>query len=86
MFAIGFSVSLGIMLITDYMLGAEAEFLNAWTIVIAWIKPTSSIPPSMVMQKFGLAGATIIMLLANLLAGVLLVFLIRFISHIIINA
>lgn len=81
MFLIGFGVSLSIMLITDYLLGEEAEFLNAWAIITSWLKWETGIAPSLVMQKLGLAGATMVMLIANFIGGSLLVVLTRIITR-----
>lgn len=80
MFAAGFGVSLAIMLITDYILGPEAEFLNAWAIVTSWLRIDTGIAPSLIMRKAGLSGATAIMILANLAGGSLLVLITRGIS------
>lgn len=65
--------SLGIMLVIDYVLGAEAEHLNAWVIVNRLFGNTTSIGDSMAIRKLGLAGATLLMLGINFLLGFVLI-------------
>lgn len=80
-YLIGFLVSFLIMLLTDYILGEEAEYLNAWSIICHWIQSDTKITSSFIMNKYGLLGATFIMLLANILIGSLLVLSARTITQ-----
>ena len=73
--------SLCIMIIIDYLLGAEAEHLNAWVIVNRLFGNATTIGDSLAIRKFGLAGATFIMLLANAIFGSLLLQLVRIIIN-----
>lgn len=67
-----------IMIIVDYMLGSEAEFLNAWAIINKLINPYLIINDSWVVEKTGLFGAVGIMLATNAILGVLLINIIKF--------
>jgi hypothetical protein len=76
--AAGFAC-LCIMIIIDYILGAEAEHLNAWVIINRLFGKETGIGDSLAIRRFGLAGATLIMLLVNTFFGAVLVQIIRFI-------
>ncbi len=65
--------SLCIMIIIDYVLGAEAEHLNAWVIITQWFGYDTGIGDSLAIRKLGLYGATLAMLLVNTCIGVLLI-------------
>jgi hypothetical protein len=71
------------MVIVDYLLGAEAEHLNAWVIINQLFGNSTSIGDSLAIKQFGLTGATFVMLLANTLFGIVLVQLIKGIIHIV---
>ena len=66
-----------IMMIIDYVLGAEAEHLNAWVIVNRLLGRETGIGDSLAIRQFGLAGATFLMLFLNTLFGAILIQLIR---------
>ena len=66
-----------IMIIVDYILGAEAEHLNAWVIINRLLGNETGIGDSLAIRKFGLAGATLLMLASNTLFGVILIQLIK---------
>lgn len=72
---------LGIMIIIDYLLGAEAEHLNAWVIINRLFGRDIGIGDSLAIRHFGLAGATFLMLLANMLFGGILIQLLRLFIH-----
>jgi|GEM_PF-1364514 len=72
-----------IMIVIDYILGAEAEHLNAWVIANKLAGNTTNIGDSLAIKKLGLAGATVIALAANFLFGVVLVQLLKLIIRII---
>lgn len=72
-----FLVAYIIMLITDYLLGKEAEHLNAWSVLLHTFNIKTDIPPSKAMVKFGLWGAWGIILLANSFFGFIAVQLLR---------
>ena len=62
-----------IMIIVDYVLGAEAEHLNAWVIVNRLAGIQTSIGDSLAIRRLGLAGATLLMLAVNTLFGAVLI-------------
>lgn len=68
--------SLSIMLIVDYVLGAEAEHLNAWVILNRLLGNTTTVGDSLAIQKLGLVGATLLMLAINFIFGIILIKLI----------
>lgn len=70
---------LGIMIIVDYVLGAEAEHLNAWVIINKLFGHDVGISDSLAIKKFGLFGAAAVMLLLNTFFGVILVQIIKLI-------
>lgn len=72
-YAIAALGALCIMIIIDYILGAEAEHLNAWVIMNRLFGLESNIGDSMAIQHFGLVGAAVIMLILNSIFGVLLI-------------
>ena len=72
-----------IMIIIDYILGAEAEHLNAWVIVNRLFGNETTIGDSLAIRHFGLAGATFIMLAVNTIFGVVLIQFIKLIIHIV---
>ena len=74
---------LGIMIIIDYLLGAEAEHLNAWVIVNQLIGNDLGIGSSLAINKLGLLGATALMLVLNGLFGAVLINLLRLFIQII---
>lgn len=65
------------MITIDFVLGAEAEHLNAWVIVNRVAGNQTTIGDSLAIQKLGLTGATILMLVINFLFGLGLIQLIR---------
>ncbi len=65
--------ALGIMIVIDYVLGAEAEHLNAWVIVNRLVGNTDTIGDSLAIRQFGLAGATLLMLALNTVFGFMLI-------------
>tara|TARA_R110002050_G_scaffold272655_1_gene416465 strand:+ start:5186 stop:5473 length:288 start_codon:yes stop_codon:yes gene_type:complete len=62
-----------IMVIVDYLLGTEAEHLNAWAIVNKLFGRDTGVGDSRSIQYLGLFGATLLMLIVNGLFGVLLI-------------
>ena len=66
-----------IMIIVDYMLGSEAEHLNAWAILNKLLGKETAIEDSLAIRQFGLGGATLLMLIANTLFGFILIQLIK---------
>ncbi|MCK0190293.1 hypothetical protein [Arenibacter sp. F20364] len=75
--------SLCIMIIVDYILGAEAEHLNAWVIVNKLLGMHTGIGESLAFQHLGLVGATLLMLLSNAIFGFILIQLIKIFIRII---
>jgi hypothetical protein len=72
-----------IMIIVDYVLGAEAEHLNAWVIINRLLGNETGIGDSLAIRKMGLAGAGLLMLASNALFGAVLIQLIRLFIRII---
>ena len=68
---------LGIMIIIDYLLGTEAEHLNAWVIVNRLFGRDTGIGNSLAIHHLGLAGATFLMLFVNMIFGGILIQLLR---------
>jgi hypothetical protein len=61
--------SLLAMIGIDFVLGARAELLNAWSVVERLLGRTPSAGDSIVARKFGASGELICVLLVNLLIG-----------------
>jgi hypothetical protein len=76
--AAGFAC-LCIMVIVDYILGAEAEHLNAWVIISRLFGHETGVGDSLSIQFLGLAGATLLMLFINSIFGIILIQLIKLI-------
>ena len=68
-----------IMIIVDFVLGAEAEHLNAWVIMNRLFGNETTVGDSLAIRSFGLGGAMLLMLLANTIFGIALVQLIKLI-------
>ena len=75
--------SMTIMIIIDYILGAEAEHLNAWVIINGLFGIDTDIPDSLAIRQFGLYGATGLMLVINFITGFLLIHVLRSLMQII---
>ena len=73
---------LSIMVIIDYVLGAEAEHLNAWVILNRLVGNETTVGDSLAIRQFGLAGATFVMLLLNSFFGVILIQLLKLITRV----
>ena len=82
-YACATAVSVCIMIIVDYVLGAEAEHLNAWVIVNRLLGIETSVGDSLAIRHFGLAGATALMIGINFLFGSALIQIINIINRII---
>lgn len=72
-----------IMVIIDYVLGAEAEHLNAWVIINRLFGRETGIGDSLAIRHLGIVGATAVMLLMNTIFGVVLIQLIKLFIRII---
>ena len=75
--------SLCIMIIVDYILGAEAEHLNAWVIINKLFGKETALGDSLAIRHLGLTGATLLMLFTNTVFGFVLIQLIRLFIRII---
>ena len=71
------AASLAIMIIIDFILGAEAEHLNAWVIVNRLFGRIPDIGDSLAIRKFGLYGAALLMVLINMVFGGILINLLK---------
>lgn len=78
-YLIGGLASLLIMMVIDFILGAEAEHLNAWVIINKIVGNHIDIPDSLAIRNLGLIGASALMLVINAIGGFILVHLIRLI-------
>lgn len=76
-YAVAGFACLCIMIIVDYVLGAEAEHLNAWVIVNQLMGNDPGVGDSLAIRQFGLAGATLLMLAINTVFGAILIQLIQ---------
>ena len=65
--------ALCIMIIIDYLLGAEAEHLNAWVIINRLFGSDIGIPDSLAIKHLGLYGAALVMLFINGVFGAILI-------------
>lgn len=72
---------MGIMIIIDFILGAEAEHLNAWVIVNRLFGNETTLGDSLAIKHFGLAGATFLMIALNALFGAVIIHISRFIAE-----
>ena len=63
------------MLLVDYVIGAEAEFLNAYSAASRLIGQPPDYGLSMVANNLGAAGELAVVLIVNLLIGGLLTWL-----------
>ena len=68
--------SLLVMLGVDYLLGARAEFLNAWSVVQRLLGQVSA-GESVVYRSVGALGEFVSVILVNLFTGGLLTYLFR---------
>ena len=59
------------MIVIDYLIGPEAEFLNAWS-VIERLAGLPSTVNSLVYRELGAMGELLCVLLANMMIGALL--------------
>ncbi len=65
------------MIVIDYLLGAEAEHLNAWGIVNKLVGNDIGIADSLAIKSFGLYGAAILTLVINSILGIILIQLLK---------
>lgn len=74
---------LAIMIIIDFILGAEAEHLNAWVVINRLFGRDLGIPDSMAIKKFGLYGAAAVMMAVNMFLGFFLINILKGIMRVI---
>ena len=72
--------SLLIMLVVDYSIGAKAEFINAYSVLQRLLGQEPSAGLSMVARKYGAVGELIGVLVINMLAGLVLTFMVKWLS------
>ncbi len=68
-----------IMIIVDFVLGAEAEHLNAWVIISQIFGIETGLSDSLAIRHLGLIGSTLLMLFMNIIFGITLIHLIKLI-------
>ena len=66
-----------IMAVIDYFLGEQAEFLNAWSALVNLLRLPFEVPTSLIMERFGVIGELLVVLLVNGLLGFILVKIVR---------
>ena len=71
------TLSLAVMLVIDYALGAKAEFLNAFSVLQRLLGQQPTFGDSEIMKKWGASGEFGAVILANLMIGSILTFMIR---------
>lgn len=71
-------ISLFIMIAVDYLLGARAEFVNAWSVVERLVGKTPVAGDSVVHQRFGATGELITVLAINIAIGAILTIVFKF--------
>lgn len=71
------------MIVTDFILGAEAEHLNAWVIINRLFGNDIGIPDSLAIKRLGLYGAAFLMILINGVFGAVLIQIFKGITKII---
>lgn len=62
-----------IMIIVDFVIGAEAEHLNAWVIANKLFNNDVGIANSFAINSLGLYGAAILTLVINSILGIILI-------------
>ena len=82
-YAVAGVACLCIMIIVDFVLGAEAEHLNAWVIINRLFGIETGVGDSLAIRHFGLLGATLIMIFMKSLFGAILIQLIKLFIRII---
>ena len=65
-------VSLVAMILIDRVLGARAEFLNAWSVVERLLGRSPTAGTSIVAQRIGALGELVVVIVANAAIGTLL--------------
>ena len=66
-----------IMAVIDYFLGEQAEFLNAWSVLVNLLQLPFEVPTSLMMKEFGVIGELLVVLLVNGILGFILVKIVR---------
>jgi hypothetical protein len=75
------ALSLVVMIWIDYIIGAKAEFLNAFSVVQRILGQQPSVADSMVAKKLGAIGEFAVVILANFVFGGILTSIFRFFSR-----
>jgi hypothetical protein len=65
------------MVVVDYLIGAKAEFLNAWSVIERLSGKAPSAGESYVFRKVGAAGEFALVLIVNAVIGAALAFVVR---------
>ena len=68
------------MITIDYMLGPDAEFLNAFSVLERILGKEPSAGVSSIAREYGAAGEFVVVVLANCLAGAILTVLARLVK------
>jgi hypothetical protein len=69
--------SLAVMIAIDYLLGARAEFINAWSVVERLLGREASGGDSSVYRSLGAAGEFVCVVLVNAVIGLALTVIVR---------
>lgn len=71
------TASIVIMLVVDTIIGPEAEFLNAYSVLQRLLGQTPTAGDSFIAKRVGAAGEFVVVIMANLLVGGILTAAIR---------
>ena len=75
-------ISLAAMLVIDRLLGPRAEFLNAWSVLERLLGRAPTAGTSVVASRLGLVGEFVVVLAVNLVVGLLLAFVARWLARV----
>ena len=66
-----------VMVFVDYLIGPEAEFVDAWSLLHRLAGQTAEAGESMIYRAYGMAGETVAVIMLNLLLALLIMGLIK---------
>ena len=76
-----FALSLVVMVFVDYLIGPEAEYLNAFSVVQRLLGQSPSAGESVVAHEFGAIGELVAVVMVNMVIGGMLAFMLRLIQR-----
>ena len=72
-----FALSLLIMISVDYIIGPEAEFINAFSVVQRLLGQSPAFGDSLVAKKLGATGEFFAIIIANFVISGIMTFIVR---------